>query len=334
MHIFLLTPSGDWIVLNMPHNRVYAIVNPHAAYGRARKKWPVVLEHLKQEGFEVFWQFTQRRFHAYHIAKEMVQKGARCLISVGGDGTFNEILNGVLNCPGYVRPELAIVPIGTGADLAKTLGIPEEDWRAGVAVIKNGITKSIDVGEITLQTKTKQWKRYFANDFDAGLGGNVDRIANTIPKGVGGFLTFLLSSILAVITFKPMKLKVWINNKFVEDTFIPIVGVANGQYFGGDMHIAPMAVTDDGVFEVLYVKNTNIFKFLFHVLAKVYKAEHLKYHNVHHFQAKELRIQSDQLYLMDVDGEVEKAQEVSVKIIPKAIKIRVSIHEIEPRESK
>jgi diacylglycerol kinase family enzyme len=89
------------------------------------------------------------------------------------------------------------------------------------------------------------------------------------------------------------------------------------------MHIAPMALTDDGIFEVLYVKDTNIFKFLFNVLAKVYKAEHLKYHNVYHHRAKKMKIKAEKICLLDVDGEVEKAKEFNVSIIPKALRIRV-----------
>jgi diacylglycerol kinase (ATP) len=304
-------------------DKIHAIVNPRAAYGAAEKKWPVVLRHLEQAGFEVIWQFTRKRFHAYHIAKELVKKGARRIISVGGDGTFNEIINGVLSCKGHTLPELAIIPVGTGSDFAKTLGIPEEDWQAGIEVIKNGKIKSVDVGEIEFQTDKKTWKRYFANVFDAGLGGSVDRISNTIPKGVGGFLTFLLASLIAIITFKPIKFQVWIDDKFVDHALMPIIGVANGQFFGGDMHIAPMALTDDGIFEVLYVKDTNIFKFLFNVLAKVYKAEHLKYHNVYHHRAKKMKIKAEKICLLDVDGEVEKAKEFNVSIIPKALRIRV-----------
>ena len=173
------------------------------------------------------------------------------------------------------------------------------------------------------KTATKTWQRYFANVFDAGLGGNVDRIANTLPKGIGGFLTFLCSSLIALVTFRPMRLKVWIDKKLIDDGLITIIGAANCEYFGGDMHIAPMALPDDGLFEVLYVKDTNMFKFLVHVLGKVYQAEHLKYQNVHHYQAREITIQSDHLFLSDIDGEVEKAQEVIVSLIPKALRIRV-----------
>jgi diacylglycerol kinase (ATP) len=300
--------------------RLYAIVNPHAAYGGAGRTWPDVLAHLEKEGFDVTWQFTQKRGHASHLAQEAVKQGAQTIVVIGGDGTMNEIVNGILHDTQHI-PDIALIPLGTGADLAKTLGIPD-DWREAIEILKQGRTQSIDIGEITFTTATKKWKRYFANVFDAGLGGNVDRIANTLPKGIGGLLTFLFSSLLALITFRPMRLQVWIDRKFVDDALIPIVGVANGQFFGGDMHIAPMAKTDDGFFEILYVKDTNIFKFLLHVLGKVYQAGHLQYKNVYHCQGRELRIRGDRLFLTDVDGEVEKAQEITVSLIPKAIKIR------------
>ncbi|GAG72167.1 unnamed protein product, partial [marine sediment metagenome] len=223
---------------------------------------------------------------------------------------------------GKTRLELILLPIGTGADLAKSLTIPE-DWQAAINVIKHGSTRLIDVGKVVFKTATKTWQRYFANVFDAGLGGNVDRIANTLPKGIGGFLTFLYSSLIALITFRPMRIKVWLDKKLIEDGLITIIGAANGEYFGGDMHLAPMALPDDGLFEVIYVKDTNMFKFLVHVLGKVYQAGHLEYRNVYHYQGREIKIQAERLFLTDVDGEVEKAQEVTISLIPKAIKIRV-----------
>jgi YegS/Rv2252/BmrU family lipid kinase len=306
------------------HKTTFAIINSHAAYGEAGKKWVHILKYLKKKGFKVIWQFTKKRFHAYDIARDAVKKGAKLIISVGGDGTFNEIVNGVLSHVPQSEciPELAIIPIGTGSDFSKTLKIPR-DYKSAIDVIKNGKTKLMDVGKVIFETDIKKWKRYFANVFDAGLGGSVVRIANRTPKTLGGFITFLFSSLTALLIFKRMKLRIWVDKKLVDKGLITIIGAANGQIFGGGMHIAPMALTDDGILEFLYVKNTNTFKFLAHVLSKVYDGEHLGYHNVHHYRGRELRIECDKLCLLDIDGEEEKAKEVTISIIPKAIKVKV-----------
>jgi diacylglycerol kinase family enzyme len=89
------------------------------------------------------------------------------------------------------------------------------------------------------------------------------------------------------------------------------------------MHMAPMALLDDGFLDILYVKNANLFKFIVHVLAKVYEAKHLDYDRVFHHRAKKLNIECPRTCLIDIDGEEEKALRVSVSIIPKAIRVFV-----------
>jgi diacylglycerol kinase (ATP) len=304
--------------------KVHAIVNPHACHGKAGKKWPHLLEYLKTLGFEVTWQLTERRWHAFYIAKEYTEKGATLLISVGGEGVMNEILNGMF--AGFKSsgrlPTLAMVPIGTGTDLSRTLHIPKE-FHGAIDIIKNGREIKMDVGQMFFQHGNRDWSRYFINASDAGLGGAVARVSNSIPKTLGGFMTFLLSSLVALLSFKRMKLEIWVDGKLVDSGLMTIVGALNGQFFGGGMHAAPMAVVDDGVMEFIYVKDTTFFKFLSKVLARVYEGKHLAYHKVHVYRGKELIIAGNKSFLSDVDGEVEKAQRVVVKVLPKAIGILV-----------
>ncbi len=307
----------------MPGRPIFAIVNPCAAYSAASRLWPQILQRLKMAGFDVVPYFTRHKFHAMDIARSAVQEGAELVVCVGGDGTFNEVINGLLDC-GYKHrlPELAVIPLGTGTDLARTLKIPK-DYERAIEIVKNGRPKKIDVGKATFNLRGKQSVRYFANVFDAGLGGCVVRISNAMPKNLGGFFTFLLSSIAALLIFKRPKFKIWLDRKFVDEGLITIIGAANGQYFGGGMHIAPMALVDDGNLEILYVKDTNMFKFLTRVLFKVYQAGHLSYKNVPHYQGRLLKIKTDRICVLDFDGEMEKADEVEISIVPGAIRVRV-----------
>jgi diacylglycerol kinase (ATP) len=304
--------------------KVHAIVNPHAAYGKAGKQWPLVLQYLQSLGFDVTWQLTQRRWHAYYIAKEYTEQGVELLISVGGEGVLNESLNGVFAAAGNAkrRPCLAMIPIGTGTDLSRTLHIPKE-YHGAVDIIKAGEETKIDVGRITFYLGNHTWSRYFINAADVGLGGTVARITNTIPKVLGGFLTFLLSSLAGLLSFKPMELKLWVGGKPLDSGPMTIVAMLNGQFFGGGMQAAPMAVVDDGILEFIYVKDATFFKVVSKVLAKVYEGEHLAYHKVHAHRGKELIVEGKKVFLADVDGEVEKAQRIRVAVLPKAIGILV-----------
>ena len=181
----------------------------------------------------------------------------------------------------------------------------------------------IDAGHILFHQGNRNWSRYFINASDAGLGGSVARITNSVPKTLGGFLTFLLSSLVALLSFRRMKLKIWVDGKLVDQGLMTIVGALNGQFFGGGMHAAPMALVNDGIMEFMYVKDTNFFKFLSRVLARVYQGEHLAYHKVHLCRGKELKVQGEKAFLVDIDGEVEKAQAISLKVLPKVIKFVV-----------
>lgn len=302
---------------------IYVIINPHAAYGRAGRTWPEIKQYLTDRGFLVKNYFTKKIYDACHIAEAVTKRGARLVVCVGGDGTFNEMVNGVMNCARTVRvlPEVALIPIGTGSDLSRTLGITK-GFRQAVDVIADRKTRSIDVGRIELSMRDQKRLRYFANVLDIGLGGQVVQIANRMPKNIGGFLTFLLSSLMALAQFRRMRLHIWVNRKKVDTSLITIIGAANGQFFGGGMHMAPMALVDDGVFEFIYVRSTNLFKFVYHVLSRVYSGGHLKYRNVRHLRGTELKIASERVFLLEVDGEEERAHEVHIKLIPRALKMR------------
>ena len=120
-------------------------------------------------------------------------------------------------------------------------------------------------------------------------------------------------------------MKIYIDDQLVEEDNINIVGAANGQFFGGGMHIAPMASIDDGFLEILYVKEPNLVKFVQHVLMKVYQGKHLEYDRVFYRRGHTLRIVCEHSSLMEIDGELEKASEVTISLIPKALKIRVPL---------
>jgi YegS/Rv2252/BmrU family lipid kinase len=215
-----------------------------------------------------------------------------------------------------------MIPIGTGTDLSRTLHI-SKDYKQAVDTIKTGRAMKMDIGRIVFTLGERTWTRYFINASDAGLGGAVARLTNTFPKLLGGFLTFLLSSLAGLLSFRRMRLKIWVDGKLVDSGLITIVAALNGQFFGGGMHAAPMAVVDDGIMEFMYVKDTNFFKCISKVLARVYQGEHLAYHNVHLHRGRELMVEGERVFLADIDGETDKAKMIRLDVLPKALKIIV-----------
>ncbi len=308
----------------MPDRKVHAIINPHAGYGKAGKRWPLILECLETAGFSVTWRKTERMWHAYSIAQEYAKEGAKLIISVGGEGVMNEIVNGLFAYKEAfgTMPTLAMIPAGTGTDLSRTLRISKNP-REAVDQIMNGREMSMDAGVIVFRRGGKTWKRYFVNAADTGLGGAVARLSNSLPKILGGFMTFLLASLAALFSFKRMKLQIWVDGKLIDSGLMTIVGALNGQYFGGGMHAAPMAVVDDGSMEFMYVKDTGFFKFVGKVLAKVYTGEHLAYHKVHLCRGRRLQVRGDKVFLAEADGEVERADMIHLDVLPGAVRILV-----------
>ena len=304
--------------------KVYAIINPHAGYGKAGKRWPQILEYLKSSGFDVTWRLTEQRWHAYDIAQEYARQGAKLIISVGGEGVMNEIVNGLFayQKTSGTMPILAMIPAGTGTDLSRTLHV-SKDYRQAVDLLKNGRVMLMDAGRMVFEREGRTSVRYFINAADTGLGGAVARLSNSLPKILGGFLTFLLASLAALSSFRRMKLMIWVDGKLVDSGLMTIVGALNGQYFGGGMHAAPMAAVDDGIMEFLYVKDTNFLKFVSKVLAKVYTGEHLAYHKVYLCKGRQLKVQSEKVFLAEVDGEVERASTIYLDVLPKSVEMLV-----------
>ncbi len=298
------------------------IINTTAGAHSAGRRLKHIQNYIKESGCEPYISETHYRGHAKELAMYGVKKGVDLIISIGGDGTINEIINGMMECKKLVSklPALGIISAGTGTDLCRTLDIPF-DYQKAIKMIMKGNLISIDVGVVKFKLRRKYWLRYFANVFDIGLGGNVVRIANHIPKFFGGFLTFLFSSFVGVVISKPIYLKIYKDGMVKDEGNFNIVGAANGKYFGGGMKIAPMASITDGYLEILYVKDTNIFKFIKNVLLPVYDAKHLFYKKLYHFRTPKLKIISNKVFTIDIDGEEEKAEEVEVSILPRALNI-------------
>ncbi len=304
-------------------NDVFAIINPRAASLKAGQKWKHIQKYITAQGFSVTARFTEKKLHAVALTREAVLAGPRYIVGIGGDGTFNEIINGYMsaNLCADRLPELGLIAAGTGSDLIRTFNIPVDPCQA-VDTLVNGRIHFMDIGMVRFNDGQRTWTRYFANVFDVGLGGMVVRIANSLPKSLGGFLTFFLSSVAGLMLFKPPLLHLKANGKTIDTGPMNIVGVANCRYFGGGMDIAPMARFDDGLLELLYVKNTNLFKFLSRVLLPVYEAKHLAYEHLYHRAVQKIEVSGDQLFLADIDGEEEKALSAEVSVIPNAIRIR------------
>ncbi len=294
------------------------IVNPTAGANRARKKWPILESHARSvlEDFDVV--FTEYHLHAIKIAKKSALAGFNTLVAVGGDGTINEVVNGIYLSRKDVT--LGIVDCGTGADFVKTVPVGSSYIEA-IDTLKNGVICNFDIVEVEYTDFSgSRATRVFVNAADAGLGGDTVINVDGAPKVLGGKLAFLYGVLRSLVKLKTYKISLTIDGKFIGEFDIISTVIANGKYFAGGMFIAPMAQADDGRLEIILIKKITRRKFV-KKLPLVYKGKHINIDEVEHFSGRELEIRSSEKVMLEMDGELVGRLPAKFRIREKFLKV-------------
>jgi YegS/Rv2252/BmrU family lipid kinase len=257
-------------------------------------------------------------------AKQCVVKaiahGARRLVSVGGDGTLNEVVNGLMALDGFEksRIHLGVLPNGTGCDFVKTAAIPKNIKKC-LHLIKEDTTSPVDVGKLTFKDHAGvQRDCFFINIASFGLGGEVIRRVNQMPSAVGPFISFLWATLVSVLLLGKKKLRLKADNGFDRELNILNVAIANGQFHGGGMWIAPKASLNDGLFHITIVGELSLFEVMKN-LPNLYNGKIYNVSKVISFTGKRIEAASSQNILLDVDGEQMGTLPVIIEMVPEAL---------------
>jgi len=310
--------------------RVAVVVNPVAGHGKTRRKWPEI-EAIMRDVVGEFTVFTTEfRDHATLLTQQALRDGYDRIVSVGGDGTHHEVLNGFFDEYLPINPmaSLAIVPMGTGSDLARTLGIRRK--RDAVRLIKNGRSMQTDIGRVTYTKHDgSRGVKYFLNIADFGIGGSVvDRVDGNIRR-LGPTLAYAYGLITTLLTFRPKRVKLQVDGEVFESSLFEVI-VANGQYFGGGIHVAREARLDSGTFQVIAVPPIPVFEALFN-LRRLYNGSFVENPKwARNWQATRIVAQSDDTVLLDLDGEGPGRLPCAIELLPKAIKLVIGVSEATP----
>lgn len=281
-------------------------------------------------------RYTERRGHARELAAEGVRDGHPLVIAVGGDGTFSEVVDGLLTestkegaTTAQDSPAVGLVDAGTGGDFRRNLGV-EPGWRHCLDAIALGRERLIDAGNATFKgVDGSTAKHHFVNVLSAGLGGLAVRYVATAPAFLGGSAAYYLASLRAAALGREYRVSARITFEGeTREEIIPayLIAICNGGWFGGGMNIAPMALIDDGRLEVLTITERNRFT-LAAKIRKVYPGRHLELPTVHSFpcQRIELWLEKEDVrrrFLLDVDGEYLGSPPLAVDILPKRLRLR------------
>lgn len=305
--------------------RIAVIVNPVSAGGRTGRRWPQ-LHAIMREVLDDFTVYhTEYRDHATVLTKQALRSGYTRIVSVGGDGTHHEILNGFFDDYLPINPaaSLAIVPQGTGSDLARTLGIFKS--RDAIELIRKGRSMRIDIGRVTFtRWDGERSVRHFINVADFGIGGAIVKRIEGSKRRFGTKAAYLWGLLRTLATFKPQHMTVQVDGEVFEGDFFDII-VANGQYYGGGIRIARDAKLDSGHFEVICVPRVSFWEALpnLHRLYDGSFIENPRWATV--FKATRVVAQSQEEVLIDLDGEGPGRLPVGIELLPSALKLVIGV---------
>ena len=306
--------------------KTIVIVNPQAGNGRTEKIWPNIESALEKSigSFEVL--HTTCRGDATDLSRRILAVDTVRIVAVGGDGHLNEVLNGFIENDLPVNPEarLSFVMTGTGCDFQRSLGISSK-WQNAVAKLKDAKVRKIDVGKVTYTAADNTQKiRYFDNIASFGLSGAVDHCLEHSRRRdyLGGSPLFLWATIKTVFTHPNQSIRFRIDDGPEEEICSRLCLLANGSYFGGAMHAAPEAELDDGLLDLLMLKEISVAKFLWH-LPKIYKGTHLKIPEIFFQKVRKFTAESSEQVILDIDGESPGYLAATFEVLPKILNLQI-----------
>jgi YegS/Rv2252/BmrU family lipid kinase len=284
------------------------IVNPHAGGGRAGRVLPEVQARLTTDGLDHHVEKTESLDHARELAAQAAAAG-ELAVAFGGDGLIGAVADALRSTGGV----LGVLPGGRGNDFARVLGIPL-DPLAACDVLKRGQPQEIDLGQVGHST--------FIGIASCGFDSEANRVANE-TRVVRGNLVYAYGALRALVAWKPARFEVRLDGAAdVQVITGYTVAAANSGAYGGGMMMAPDASLSDGLLDVVLVSYAPKLRFL-RLLPTVFKGEHVKQPNVKVLRAQEVAIRADRPFTMYADGDPIGELPVTVRALPRAVKVMV-----------
>ena len=305
-------------VTSIPRAKV--IVNPAAGANKTYKKWPQLHRLLDHIGLSFDHQYTEGAGHAIELARNAASDGYRYLVAVGGDGTVNEVANGILNTGNAGEVSFGVVSTGTGSDFARSAGIPMDYINAG-SILTSTKRLVIDAGIVEYRKNGEKTQRYFVNA--AGIGFDAAAVESTekIPKYFGGTIPYLAGLLRTLIGYRNKSVVMDIDDRNQPAKILSVI-VANGNYLGGGMHVAPDAVMDDSLLDVVVIGDVGKYDLL-KSLPMIYKGTHGDHPKVSMEKAKKVSIETSERVLVHADGELLGEGPASFSLLPLALNLVV-----------
>lgn len=303
----------------------FVIVNPTSGAGHGLKDYPKIAKLLRDNQIFHDAVFTEHQYHATELAVEAVNKGYRKIIVVGGDGTLNEVVNGLFiqkQCePKDIR--LAVIAVGTGNDWVRTFGIPSH-YSEAIRAIKEGKTFLQDVGAVSYTESKFTQTRYMVNVAGLGFDAYVISIFNHWKaKGYKGRWLYIASILKAYFKYKSSGVKITVDGNQIFNNLLFSMAVGICKYNGGGVQQLPKAVADDGLLDITLIKPLHWWHIVFR-LRRLFDGGIYSIGHVKHAQGKHIRIESTPPIRLECDGELMGYTDVEISVVPQAISVVVT----------
>jgi YegS/Rv2252/BmrU family lipid kinase len=298
--------------------KAVVIVNVRAGrFGRD----PARLEALLgAAGLEFVVRPTRYAGHAVELAREAVEEGDSFLVAVGGDGTIQEVVNGMMGPAGPHNPEavLGILSAGSGSDFTRTFELPRRPADA-VATLAGTATRAVDLGRVTYTQDGETRSRYFVNIAQAGIGGDIAERAQRLPRPLGR-ARYLVGFGLGLTAFAVARARITFDDREIVADVTDLI-VANAQYFGGGMRIVPGADSSDAMLDVLVVRGRK--RDYVAVIGKLYRGRHLPSPHISEHRARRIEIDASLPLRVEADGEVLGTTPAVFEVLGGALRLKI-----------
>ena len=300
--------------------RIKVIVNPVAGARSTRRKWPIISRLLERIGLTFDFNYTEGVGHAMELARIAASDGYRYLVAVGGDGTVNEVANGILHSTNASTTTLGVVSTGTGSDFARSAGLAR-DYTTACANLTSSKRLTIDVGLVEYQRDGKRQERFFINSAGVGFDAAVVKETERLPKFFGGTIPYVAGMLRTLVSYKNKDIVLKVGGE-VERHRVLNVAVANGNYCGGGMRIAPEAKLDDRLLDVVIIGDMGKLELL-KEFPTVYKGTHINHPKVSMRKVTNVSIESAEPMLVYADGEMLGECPASFRVVPATLSLVV-----------
>lgn len=285
---------------------ITVIRNPQSGRGRGESRWAPVEEIFRTFHAEIL--LTERRGHATELARG--REGL--VVAVGGDGTISEVVEGLIGG----NATLAVIPMGTGNDLSRTLGFGTDLVAAADAAI-NGKPQAIDTYRWTCGDKSGHGINVAGCGFDAVVAERI----NHGYRWLQGTQAYVAAVLECLVRYQPAPVLIQVDDQTLETTAM-LIAVANAQSYGGGMRVAPDALLSDGLLDVVVVQGLPKLEFL-KAFPQVFKGTHVSHPKVKTFRGRKVTIEATSTLPFLVDGELVGTSPVEIEIVPDALRVMV-----------